>query len=328
MKRLRLLYIIPTLVALIVAITFIFLAFPPEYQPNAALAISVPLLVLGIGFRLITRQRIQIIRNQLYQILQTLEEFDVDEPSKVAFEESPFPIFNELNEYLIELIDRISRNFQANKQFTQNASHELQTPLAIIKGHIEILLQSPRMAEKEFESLAVVLQNTNRLSRLNSALILLSKIEHQRFGDTEMVNFPTLIDEILDNFKDHIQIQEIVVKKSYQADFEVEMSQTLAEILIANLIQNAIRYNDEESGEIFIQMDAKQFSMSNPGKTLAVAPKQLFKRFKRESEIEESLGLGLSIVKRICEQSDLIIDYTSKDNWHTLTVKKELPNVV
>jgi len=75
-------------------------------------------------------------------------------------------------------------------------------------------------------------------------------------------------------------------------------------------------------------MDAKQFSMSNPGKTLAVAPKQLFKRFKRESEIEESLGLGLSIVKRICEQSDLIIDYTSKDNWHTLTVKKELPNAV
>lgn len=209
MKRLRLLYIIPTLIALIVAITFIFLAFPPEYQPKAALAISVPLLVLGIGFRLITRQRIQIIRNQLYQILQTLEEFDVDEPSKVAFEESPFPIFNELNEYLIELIDRISRNFQANKQFTQNASHELQTPLAIIKGHIEILLQSPRMAEKEFESLAVVLQNTNRLSRLNSALILLSKIEHQRFGDTEMVNFPTLIDEISANFKDHIQIQEI-----------------------------------------------------------------------------------------------------------------------
>ena len=103
MKRLRLLYIIPTLVALIVAITFIFLAFPPEYQPKAALAISVPLLVLGIGFRLITRQRIQIIRNQLYQILQTLEEFDVDEPSKVAFEESPFPIFNELNLSLIHI---------------------------------------------------------------------------------------------------------------------------------------------------------------------------------------------------------------------------------
>jgi len=327
-KRLRLLYLLPSLIAILVGIAFIFLIFPSEYQLKAALAIFIPLLILGIGFRLITRQRIQIIRNQLYQILQTLEEFDVDEPSKVAFEESPFPIFNELNEYLIELIDRVRGNFQANKQFTQNASHELQTPLAIIKGHIELLLQSPRMAEKEFESLAILLQNTNRLSRLNSALILLSKIEHQRFGDTEVVNFPTLIDEILANFKDHIQIQEIAIKKSYQADFEVEMSQTLAEILIANLIQNAIRYNDEESGEIFIQMDVKQFSISNPGKMLKGNPKKLFKRFKRESDVEESLGLGLSIVKRICEQSALTIDYKSKDNWHTLTVKKELPNVV
>lgn len=328
MKRLRLLYIIPILIALLTAIVFIFFVFPPEWQLKVAFAILIPSLILGIGFRLITRQRIQIIRNQLYQILQTLEEFDVDEPSKVAFEESPFPIFNELNEYLIELIDRIRGNFQANKQFTQNASHELQTPLAIIKGHIEILLQSPRMEEKEFESLAVVLQNTNRLSRLNSALILLSKIEHQRFGDTEMVNFKVVIDEILKNFKDPIQIQEITIQKNYQADFIVEMSLTLAEILIANLIQNAIRYNDEESGEIYIKMDATQLAISNPGQTLKGKPKQLFKRFKRESDVEESLGLGLSIVKRICEQSDLTIEYTYQENWHTLTVKKELPNVV
>ncbi len=328
MKRLQLFYIIPALIAFLVAIFFIFFLFPTEWQLQAALAIFIPSLILGIGFRLITRQRIQIIRNQLYQILQTLEEFDVDEPSKVAFEESPFPIFNELNEYLIELIDRVRNNFQANKQFTQNASHELQTPLAIIKGHIEILLQSPRMTEKEFESLAILLQNTNRLSRLNSALILLSKIEHQRFGDTEIVNFSTLIEESLANFKDHIQIQEIAVKQSYQADFIVEMSSTLAEILLNNLIQNAIRYNDEAAGEIFIRMNAEQFSISNPGKNLDVNPKQLFKRFKRESEIEESLGLGLSIVKRICDQVDLTVDYTSQESWHTLTIKKELPNAV
>jgi len=106
-KRLRLFYILPALAALLVATIFIFTVFPAEWQFKVALAIFLPLLVLGIGFRLITRQRIQIIRNQLYQILQTLEEFDVDEPSKVAFEKSPFPIFNELNEYLIELIDRV-----------------------------------------------------------------------------------------------------------------------------------------------------------------------------------------------------------------------------
>lgn len=327
MKKFKLLYIIPAFIALLVGSIVIFGLFPAEWRFKVAIAITIPLLVLGIGFRLITRQRIQIIRNQLYQILQTLEEFDVDEPSKVAFEESPFPIFNELNEYLIELIDRIRGNFQANKQFTQNASHELQTPLAIIKGHVEILLQSPNIGEKEFESLAVVLQNTNRLARLNSALVLLSKIEHQRFGDTELVDFSTLIDETLYNFKDHIQIQDITTKKKYAAKFQAEMSTTLAEILITNLLQNAIRYNEEEAGEIYIRMEAEELSISNPGKILKVNPQQLFKRFKRESDVEASLGLGLSIVKRICEQSNLTIDYTCQSNWHTLTIKKKEPNV-
>ena len=327
MKKLKLLYIIPVFIALIVASLFVLNVFPPEWQLKVTIAIAIPLLVLGIGFRLITRQRIQIIRNQLYQILQTLEEFDVDEPSKVAFEESPFPIFNELNEYLIELIDRIRGNFQANKQFTQNASHELQTPLAIIKGHVELLLQSPNIGQKEVESLAVVLQNTNRLSRLNSALVLLSKIEHQRFGDTEVVDFSIIAEEALQNFKDLIQIQEIEIKKDYTAIFSAEMSITLAEILITNLLQNAIRYNEEEAGEIYIRMDTEQLSISNPGKELKVSPLQLFKRFKRESDVEESLGLGLSIVKKICEQSDLTIDYTFQNSWHTLTIKKGVSNV-
>ena len=178
MKRLKQLYLLPLLLATVTAAILIWNFFPSELYVKAVLSVAIPTIIVIIGFRIITFQRIQIIRNQLFQIFQTLEEFDIDEPRKVDFEESPFPIFNEFNEYLAELIDRIRRNYQANKQFTQNASHELQTPLAIIKCHIEILLQSPRIGEKEIESLAIVLQNTNRLSKLNSALILLSKIEH------------------------------------------------------------------------------------------------------------------------------------------------------
>ena len=189
MKRLKRLYFVPILIAIIATAAFIKFSFSPEWYWKAILVALIPTLIIAVGFRIITFRRIKIIRNQLYQIFETLEEFDVDEPQKVKFDESPFPIFNELNEYLIELIERIRGNYQANKQFTQNASHELQTPLAIIKGHVELLLQSPRIGEKEIESLAVVLQNTNRLSKLNSALILLSKIEHQRFSDEKQKAF-------------------------------------------------------------------------------------------------------------------------------------------
>ncbi|MEL6926374.1 MAG: histidine kinase dimerization/phospho-acceptor domain-containing protein, partial [Bacteroidota bacterium] len=209
MKRLKRLYLLPILLALMLGVGLMLFFFPRADYVKVLLCITLPMVVLGIGFRIIAYQRIKIIRAQLYQILQTLEEFDVDEPRKVAFDPSPFPIFNELNEYLIELIDRIRNNYQANKQFTQNASHELQTPLAVIKGHVELLLQSPNLRQKEIESLGIVMQNTNRLARLNSALILLSKIEHQRFGDTEQVDFTKVSKEVLHNFKDLIEIQEL-----------------------------------------------------------------------------------------------------------------------
>lgn len=323
MKNLKQLYTIPVLLSLVGAFLQGWYLIPADLYAEATLLVVVPLTLLAIGFRFITYHRIKIIRNQLYQILQTLEEFDVDEPKKVAFEESSFPIFNELNEYLIELIDRIRNHYQANKQFTQNASHELQTPLAIIKGHIELLLQSPNMGEKEIESLAIVLQNTNRLSKLNSALILLSKIEHQRFGDTQKVDFINVTNEVLKNFHDLIHIQEIDIKKEFQNSFEVEISETLAEILIANLVQNAIRHNIE-NGFIEIKINSNSFVISNSGKTLNFPTEVLFKRFKRESDSDESLGLGLSIIRRICEQSGLEVFYDYEEELHVLRILKKI----
>lgn len=322
MKQLKRLYLVPLLLSLSVTIPLISFLLPSEYYEEAILIVLISLTILATGFRIITYQRIQTIRNQLYQIFQTLEEFDVDEPQKVKFEESTFPVFNELNAYLIELIDRIRTDYQANKQFTQNASHELQTPLAIIKGHVELLLQSPNIGEKESKSLAAVLQNTNRLSKLNSALILLSKIEHHRFVDNEKVEFTQVTDEVLENFKDLIHIQGLKIEKDYLNGFEVKMSSTLAEILIANLVQNAIRHN-LDNGFIKIVIDTNYFSISNPGKKLDVKPEVMFKRFLRKSEAEESLGLGLSIVKRICEQSNLEVRYKYSEKLHTLFICKD-----
>ena len=320
MKHLLRLYLVPTLLATLSALVLIYFLFPKDLVFRAILLAFIPMLILGIGFQIITQQRIEKFRTQLYQILETLEEFDVDEPQPVQFEKSSFTIFNELNEHLIEFINRIRENYQANKQFTQNASHELQTPLAVIKGQVETLLQSPNIGEKEIESLASVLQNTNRLSKLNSALILLSKIEHQRFSDTKIICFNEVFDEVLHNFKDIINIREIKIEKSYVDTFSIEMSETLAEILIANLIQNAIRYNTES--KIHIHISNKEVIISNPGKALTVNPQVLFKRFQREATLEESLGLGLSIVKRICDQSALEISYIFEKGMHSLRVSK------
>ena len=321
MKKLKLYYLVPAILAFFLGGLLILLLLPADLYLKALVVVLFPLLVLGIGFRIITYRRIRIIRSQLYQILETLESFDIDEPKKVAFEESPFPIFNELNEYLIELINRVRANYNANKQFTQNASHELQTPLSIIKGHVEILLQSPNIGEKEINSLAAVLQNTNRLSKLNTALILLSKIENQRFGDVELVKFSEISENLLHNFRDIIELQEIEIIRDYEDEFSIEMSSALAEILIANLIQNAVRYNVKK-GFIKILIHGDTFSMVNPGKELEVDTTLLFKRFRRESTLDESLGLGLSIVKRICDNYGLYLSYINEGALHTLSINK------
>lgn len=320
MKQLKYLYAVPIILASLIGAGLVYLLLPKYHFAKALLCVFIPLVILSVGFRIITDQRIQKIKNQLFQMLQILENFDVDEPTKVKFEKSPFPIFNELNEYLVELVDRVRTNYIANKQFTQNASHELQTPLAIIKGYVEILLQSPRLAKKDIESLAIIMQNTNRLSKLNTALILLSKIENHRFVDSELVNFKKVLETILKNFKDLIEIQELDISIKIHADFEVEMSPILAEILIANLVQNAIRHN--ESNFITVEIGKSFLKISNLGKELTTSTKSLFKRFKRQSDKEESLGLGLSIVQRICEQSDLDLKYIHDNGRHTIIISK------
>lgn len=319
MNPLKQLYFFPVLVAILISGVLIKILIPEVFFLKTLFIVLAALTILGLGFRYITYRRIERIRDQIREVIDTLDEFDLDEPRKVNFDKSPYPIINELNEYILEIINRVRANYRANKQFTQNASHELQTPLAVIKGYVEILLQSSNIKEKEFEALGAIMQNTNRLSKLNAALILLSKIEHQRFSDFEKVNFGSLTDSMLDNFKDLLFVQEIEIRVDKIGKFEVEMSHALADILVANLIQNAIRHN--EGNFIEIQITNKNYKISNIGKAEIVPPEQLFKRFKRDSDKEESLGLGLSIIRKICEVSNLEIDYTIEKKRHFFEIR-------
>lgn len=303
----------------ILSIPLLLFCLLPDHFLNGLVVAIVPLAILGIGFRFTNYLRVKAFRGQLYEILAILEGFDVDEPKKVAFKESAYPIFTELNEYLIELIERVRTDYQANKQFTQNASHELKTPLAIIKGHVELLLNSPNLGEKEISSLATILHNTNRLTRLISALILLSKIENNRYTDVTPVNIEEVIAETLHNFKDIISLQEIKIETLYNNVLQQEMSATLTDILFTNLLKNAIRYNQEE-GFISIAIKNRTVTIANPGEELNVSPTTLFKRFRRQSDVEESLGLGLSIVQRICELYEIEVQYLHHAGLHRLVL--------
>ena len=249
----------------------------------------------------------------LNHLLENIEEGHWEENNR------EFIILKKTNPSLAGQLLKVQHNYQANKQFTQNAAHELQTPLAIIKGHAELLLQAPSLSENEAEAIGAIFHSINRLSRLNSALILLAKIEQGRFNDEKPVNINETISITLEYFSDMINLQKLIIEKKYPCDFTVNMSATLAEILIANLLQNAIRHNLSD-GFIKIETNKEELKISNAGKPLKTSPENLFKRFYRESEKEESLGLGLSIVKRIAQQSGLKVEYTFEEGVHSLRV--------
>ncbi len=233
------------------------------------------------------------------------------------------PLLRPAIEQLNLLLQQMRQEYQATKQFTQDASHELQTPLAVIKAHIELLLQSPRLGEQEAEALGGILRNVNRLSRLNSALILLSKIDNQRFPDVETVDIGLLLREILENFEDLIGLQKIEVECSLPSGLKFSMSASLAEILLANLVQNAIRHN-LRGGFIRARLEGRRLEITNPGKVLEGPTDTLFERFKRDPDSEEGLGLGLSIVQRICKLYGLGLQYLHREGLHTLLI--DFPN--
>lgn len=282
--------------------------------------IGILLALLGVlaalaGQQLVRRRDREVI-GLLSQALRHLEgpEGDVEEPALLL------PIAQPLRGQLQHLLRRLRESYQASLQFAQNAAHELQTPLAIIKGNVELLLQSDRLTEEEIETLGVILQHTNRLGKLNSALILLSKIDNRRFADDGLIDIRRISERVLHLFSDLIRIQEIEVRTSFRQSVQVQMSETLAEILIANLIQNAIRHNAGEKGYIDIHLDHGQWSITNPGEWLEEDPQTLFKRFERRSASEESLGLGLSIVQRICERYGFTVSYDHRDALHKLLI--------
>ena len=233
-----------------------------------------------------------------------------------------FTTLQKTNPSLVAQLVKLHRAYLANKQFTQNATHELQTPMAVVKGQAELLLQAPSLSEKQAEAIGAILRNINRLSRLISALILLTKIENDRYADEERVNLTEILSDVLSNFNDMIELHGLSIEQIEADPFKARMSATLAEILVANLLQNAIRHNIPQ-GFIKIISHDNQLTISNSGKPLDTLPDNLFKRFYRESKAEESLGLGLSIVKRIVEQSGLEIKYGYLEGVHSVSLMRK-----
>jgi signal transduction histidine kinase len=256
-----------------------------------------------------------------YNTIRKISQYDIKDKTLIEFPGTNVKEFNKLNEVLHKMSEKIRRDFFNLKEFTENASHEIQTPLAIIKSKIEILVQSENLTPAQMELIQSIDMAVSRLSKLNSGLILITKIENNQFQDSEPVMIHVLIEKTIESFDEFIKHKNLALTTDFVEKPVFQMNPVLAEILINNLINNAIKHNCV-NGYIKILLDAKTITISNSGLPLSnsVKPLDLFNRFTKGGKHPDSLGLGLAIVKKICDFHRMSIRYHFESDNHVITI--------
>lgn len=255
-----------------------------------------------------------------YDSLARIKDFDWTKNKPLETVRSEITEFNELGDVMEKMASKMQHDYRSLREFTENASHEIQTPLALINARVEQFIQSKDLGENHTYWIEEIYHAARRMSRLNQGLLLLAKIENQQFTEHEDVDLSGLALSKLKDFEDILQHKEIRLSAHAAGSFRKFMSPALAEILLTNIINNAIRHN-YNGGELRVEWGSDYLQVSNTGNTLKSDPERLFERFKKDSTGAESLGLGLAIVKQICDNFDLNISYQYIEPVHTIRIQ-------
>lgn len=276
-------------------------------------------LLLVAGFLLINKKISVQIWRPFRMSLDQLQAFDLNSHNSIQFEKTDIEEFNELHSTLQKLIEKNISVFRAQKEFTENASHELQTPLAIIKSKLDILLQHPSLTEEQYELVESLNMPLSRVSRINKNLLLLAKIENHQFSENEEVDISGLLSQSIDFLTEHIAVKHITLETQIQPNVLLTTNKSLFEILLTNLLLNAIRHNWER-GKITVELFTQKLTISNTGRQ-ALKGDAIFKRFGSAALHTPNSGLGLSIVKEICTHYKWNIDYDFQNGWHVFSIR-------
>jgi len=282
-------------------------------------SVVIMFVLLIAGFFVINIFVAKRVMKPFNKTLSSLDNYDLSKASEIKFEDSSTKEFKKLNDALNKMTDKIFKDYQNQKQFAENASHEMQTPLAVIKNKIELLIQSKSISEVDMEMIQSIYNSANKLSQLNKTLLLLAKIENRQFAEVKEVNFEQLFEKTLNNYLDIIQQKQISLTKHYNSDVSVKMNPILADVLIGNIIQNAIRHNIN-GGTIEINLTPKSLTVSNTGNDLKVNADEMFQRFRKSEQSADSVGLGMALIKQVCDINKFSISYRFENKLHIITI--------
>lgn len=274
-------------------------------QTIIAITVTIILLILAATF-LINRIVLRKLWKPFYSTLQTMQQFNINSSEKLNFNVTQIEEFTYLNTILNNALSKAQHDYQTLKEFTENASHELQTPLAVIQSKLDILIQNEKLSEAESQAIQGAYNSLQSLSRLNQSLLLLTKIENKQFNKQSDIDIKKLLEDKINQFR------ELWKARNIQTDINlspatIKGNTHLIEILFNNLLSNATKHNIT-NGSIQLLLNIS-LQIINAGNNQPLDEKQLYKRFSKQNSASENHGLGLSIIQQICIASNFTCTY-------------------
>jgi signal transduction histidine kinase len=276
------------------------------------------LLLLSLYF--INKKLSRKIWSPFYSILDELKKFSPENASFDLIASGGIEEFEELRLTLNKLTAKVISDYQVLKRFTEDASHEIQTPLSIVQSRLESLIQEPDLTEIQAAQIQSAYSASVRLAKLTRSMLFLARIENRQYPESEEIDLESIIRSQTELFSEAIREKSLSVEIHSDSGCSLNANVFLAESLIQNLLGNAIKHSFGNSS-IIIELKQDSFVILNNGAPLQVEPRKLFDRFYKASSSSDSFGLGLSIVMEICKANNWHITYTVENNLHKVTVK-------
>jgi signal transduction histidine kinase len=272
------------------------------------------ILAILLASFIINRIVLKRIWRPFYQSLNSVKAFKVGSNEKLRLPRSGIDEFRLMDETLEKITSQAQLDYVSLKTFSENASHEIQTPLAVIRSKLDLMIQDEELTEKQSNLLQAAYNSVQKLTKLNHSLLLLAKIDNKQFQETKSINLKQKMEEKVDDFHELWTAHQLSVEANLN-NAAILMNEELLDVLLNNLLSNATKYNCN-NGKVKIVLAEKFLSIANTSNTSALSRETLYQRFTRASTGNESNGLGLSIIKQICDTSGLHLNYEFTNEMH------------
>ncbi|MEO6000916.1 MAG: HAMP domain-containing sensor histidine kinase [Chitinophagaceae bacterium] len=277
------------------------------------------IFTLLIGLFFITKKLSLSLWKPFYKTLEQIESFEIDKTKQPQFSKTEIEEFYRLNTSIERLIDKNTAIHKTQKEFIENAAHELQTPLAVFQAKIDALIQRADITKGQAVILDSLNENVSRLNRLNKNLLLLSKMENDIYGNKQTISITACVQKNIDFFTEQAKAKNLTIRIDSEEDFKITSNSVLADVLISNLFLNSLKHN-MEGGQIHVVIEECKLTFSNTGQSIPLTTNKLFNRFSKASPSEQGTGLGLSLIKKIANINNWLVSYNYENNRHSFSI--------